>query len=173
MPRIWLSGPRLFGLVRPGISFALSELTKPSRRAVVRFDPKVIVRRKPERISEPGQVPGVSACVELEALEPTAELEPPPRPAEYPLHTRIAAWVIWGFAIWGLISMVGCMFSGAHAGTCRYYSYGPDAVTACEDGSVIVRHQDGRVDRYGTPNAGFERYPGQKGRPVFERREGE
>jgi hypothetical protein len=58
----------------------------------------------------------------------------------------------------------------AHAGTCRYYSDGPDAVKACEDGSVIVRHQDGRVDRYGTPNAGFERYPGQEGRPVFERR---
>jgi hypothetical protein len=44
-------------------------------------------------------------------------------------------------------------------------------MTACEDGSVIVRHQDGRVDRYGTPNAGFERYPGQGERPVFERRE--
>jgi hypothetical protein len=170
MPRIWLSGPRLFGLVRPGISFALSELTQAlaPREAVqcrVRFDPKVIVRRKPARISEPGQVPGVSACVELEALEP------PPRFAEYPFHARIAAWVICGFAIWGLISMVRCMFSGAHAGTCRYYSDGPDAVTACEDGSVIVRHQDGRVDRYGTPNAGFERYPGQEGRPVFERRD--
>ena len=56
-------------------------------------------------------------------------------------------------------------------GTCHYYSDGPDSVTACDDGSVIVRHQDGRVDRYGTPNAGFERYPGQEGWPVFERRE--
>ena len=79
--------------------------------------------------------------------------------------------MIFGFAIWGFISMVGCVFSAANAGTCRYYSDGPDSVTACEDGSVIVRHQDGRVDRYGTPNAGFERYPGQGGRPVFERRE--
>jgi hypothetical protein len=63
------------------------------------------------------------------------------------------------------------LLSAAHAGTCRHYSDGPDSVTAREDGSVIVRHQDGRVDRYGTPNAEFERYPGQGGRPVFERRE--
>jgi hypothetical protein len=92
--RIWLSGPRLFGLVRPGISFALSELKPSRRRAVLRFDPKVIVRRKPERISEPGQVPGVSACVELEALEPrAAEIEkPPPTFAEYTLRALIAAW---------------------------------------------------------------------------------
>ena len=48
---------------------------------------------------------------------------------------------------------------------------GRDGVTACEDGSVIVRHQNGRVDRYGTPNAGFECYPGQEKGPVFERRE--
>jgi hypothetical protein len=87
-----------------------------------------------------------------------------------PLHARVIAWVIWGFAIWGFLSMVGCMFSTAHAGTCHYYSDGADAVTACEDGSVIVRHRNGRVDRYGTPNAGFERYPGQPRRPVFERR---
>ena len=126
----------------------------------------------PERISEPGHAPGVSACVELEALDPPREAVQS-RFAEYPLHARIAVWVIWGFAIWGLISMVGCMSSGAHAGTCRNVSDGPDAVTACEDGSVIVRRQGGRVDRYGTPNAGFERYPGQEGRPVFERREGE
>jgi hypothetical protein len=147
--RIWLSGPRLFGLVRPGISFALSELTKPSRRA--------------------------KRC---NAVEPTAELEPPreavqSRLAEYPLHARIAAWVIWGFAIWGLISMVGCMFSGAHAGTCRYYSDGPDTVTACEDGTFAVRDRDGRVRQYGEPNAGFDRYPGQREQPVFERWDGD
>jgi hypothetical protein len=67
--------------------------------------------------------------------------------------------------------MVGCGLSAAYAGHCRYYSDGQDSVTACEDGSVIVRHPNGRVDRYGAPNAGFERYPGQEGRPVFERRE--
>jgi hypothetical protein len=67
--------------------------------------------------------------------------------------------------------MVGCAINLAHAGTCHYYSDGPDSVTACEDGSVIVCNQDGRVDRYGTPNAGFERYPEQRNRPVFERRE--
>jgi hypothetical protein len=90
-----------------------------------------------------------------------------PRLAKSPLRARIAAgWVIWGF-----ISMVGCVLSATYAGTCRYYSDGPDSVTACEDGSVIVRHQDGRVDRYGTPNAGFERYPRQENRPLFERRD--
>src|SRR5262249_36386584 len=144
MPRIWFSGPRILGgLIRPGISFALSELTKPSRA---------------KRGGEPS---------------PDRELEPPPRFAEYPLHVRIISWLVFGFAIWGFLSMVGCMFSTAHAGTCHYYSDGPDAVTACEDGSVIVRHRNGRVDRYGTPNAGFERYPGQPRRPVFERRDGD
>jgi hypothetical protein len=61
--------------------------------------------------------------------------------------------------------------AAANAGTCRYYSDGPDSVTACEDGSVIVRHQNGRVERYGTPNAGFERYPGQPPTPAYPRRD--
>jgi len=69
------------------------------------------------------------------------------------------------------LGMLLGLLSPAHAGTCRHYSDGPDSVTACEECIVIVRHQDGRVDRYGTPNAGFERYPGQEGRPVFERRD--
>ena len=87
------------------------------------------------------------------AVQPDVrELAPPPKFGDYPLHARIAAWVVWSFAIWGFISMVGCVFSASHAGTCRHYSDGPDSVTACEDGSVIERHQDGRVDRYGTPN---------------------
>jgi hypothetical protein len=86
---------------------------------------------------------------------------------------KVITLLIWLFAVYGFISFIAAIFSAAHAGTCRYYSDGPDAVTACEDGSLIVRHQDGRVDRNGTPNAGFERYPGQEGRPVFERREGE
>ena len=91
-------------------------------------------------------------------------------PARLTLRVKVITLLIWLFAVYGFITFIAAIFSDAHAGTCRYYSDGPDAVTACEDGSVIVRHQDGRVDRYGTPNAGFERHPGQEGRPVFERR---
>jgi hypothetical protein len=76
--------------------------------------------------------------------------------------------LVWLLAAYGLVCLIAAI--AAHAGACHYYSDSPDAVTACEDGSVIVRHQDGRVDRYGTPNAGFERYPGMENRPVFERR---
>jgi hypothetical protein len=39
--------------------------------------------------------------------------------------------------------------NAAHAATCHVYA-------------------DGRVRQYGEPNAGFERFPGQGGRPVFE-----
>jgi len=67
------------------------------------------------------------------------------------------------------LGMLLGLLSPAHAGTCHYCSDGPDTVTACEDGSYIVRHPNGRVDRYGTPNAGFDRYPGQEKRPVLER----
>jgi hypothetical protein len=137
MPRIWFRGPRLFGLVRPGISFAISELTKPSRR-------------KRGGGSSPD--------------------EPAPRFAEYPLHLRIVSWLVFGFAIWGFISMLDCMFSGAHAGSCRVYQDGGYAVTACDNGAYTVTDRHGRKRVYGTPNAGFERYPGQGERPVFERR---
>jgi hypothetical protein len=92
-------------------------------------------------------------------------------PARLPLRVKVITLLIWLFAVYGFISFIAAFFSGAHAGTCHYYSDGPDAVTVCEDGSVIVRHRNGRVNRYGTPNAGFERYPGQPRRPVFERRE--
>jgi hypothetical protein len=51
------------------------------------------------------------------------------------------------------------------------YQDGGYAVTACEDGSYTVRGRDGRVRQYGERNGGFERYPGQGGRPVFEREE--
>jgi hypothetical protein len=37
------------------------------------------------------------------------------------------------------------------------------------DATVTDRHGRRRV--YGTPNAGFERYPGQGERPVYRRRE--
>jgi hypothetical protein len=61
--------------------------------------------------------------------------------------------------------------AGANAGTCRIYSDGTDSVQACTDGSYIVTDQHGRRRVYGTPNAGFERYPEQGERPVFERRD--
>jgi hypothetical protein len=56
-PRIWFSGPRILGLIRPGISFSTSEFTKPSRR---------------KRGGEPSDLD-------------SRELEPPPKFAEYPL----------------------------------------------------------------------------------------
>jgi hypothetical protein len=87
------------------------------------------------------------------------------------LRDRIAAWVIFGFAIWGFISMVGCVLSAAHAGTCRYYSDGGDSVVACDNGAYTVTDSHGRKRTYGDMNAGFERYPGQETRPVFERRD--
>jgi hypothetical protein len=176
MPRFWVSGPRILGgLVRPGISFNLSELTRLLRRGRVgvqdwRREDIVVSRKRSQEHGHLDMTVDLSGEAKARLVE-AARLEPAPRFPEYPLRDRIAVWVILGFAIWGFISMVGCVLSAAHAGTCRYYSDGPDSVTACEDGGVIVRHQDGRVERYGTPNAGFERYPGQETRPVFERRE--
>jgi hypothetical protein len=76
--RIWFSGPRILGgLVRPGISFALSELAKPSRL-------------------QRGALP----------VRDDGELEPPPTFAEYPLHARIAAWVVFGFAAYGVGNLI-------------------------------------------------------------------
>jgi hypothetical protein len=141
--RIWVSGPRLFGgLVRPGISFALSELSK-----------------KPSRSRRGG--------------EPVHEVTIPtsPAPEHVPLHARVIAWIVLGFAIYGFLALIGCVGGGAHAGTCQYYMDGADAVTSCEDGSYTVRGSDGKVRQYGERNGGFERYPGRGARPVFEREE--
>jgi hypothetical protein len=102
---------------------------------------------------------------------PRAESAPTIEFAKYPLRDRTAAWVVLGFAIWGVISMVGCALSAAHAGTCRYYSDGPDSVVACDNGAYTVTDRHGRKRVYGDMNAGFERYPVQRNRPVFERRE--
>jgi hypothetical protein len=85
------------------------------------------------------------------------------------LHARIVAWIVWGFAIYGFLALVGCAGGGAHAGTCRVFQDGAYAVTSYEDGTFTVRECDGHVRQYGEPNAGFERYPGQGVRPVFER----
>jgi len=144
--RIWLSGPRILGgLIRPGISFSLSELTKPSRRKRGGELHDTIAKLADPTVT-------VNITRELRSLQhgadaPNADPSPAIEFAKYPLRARIAAWGIFGFAIWGFISIVGCAINLAHVGTCHYYSDGPDSVTACEDGSVIVRHQDGRGDR--------------------------
>jgi hypothetical protein len=96
-----------------------------------------------------------------------------PASPEYPLRDRIAAWVILGFAVYGFLSMIGCAINLAHAGTCHYYSDGPDSVVACDNGAYTVTDRHGRKRVYGDMNAGFEKYPGQEGRPVYERRERE
>jgi hypothetical protein len=96
MPRIWFSSPRILGgLVRPGISFALSELSK-----------------KPSRTKR-----GREPAPELELAAPA----PPSTATEHiPLHARIIAWIIYGFAIYGFLALVGCVGGGAHAGTCPH-----------------------------------------------------
>jgi hypothetical protein len=136
VPRIWFSLPRVLG-IRPGISFALSELTK-----------------KPSRHKRGGEP------------SPAPELAAPAAPAgeNIPLHARVIAWIVWGFAIYGFLALVGCVGGSAHAGTCH------QTVQSCDDGAYIVTDRHGRKRVYGTPNAGFDRYPGQEGRPVFERR---
>jgi hypothetical protein len=55
----------------------------------------------------------------------------------------------------------------ANAGTCRIYADGTDTVQSCDNGSYTVTDRHGRKRVYGTPNAGFERYPGQGERPVY------
>jgi hypothetical protein len=82
-----------------------------------------------------------------------------------------AATILIGAAalvIWWLASF---MITPSHAGTCRILGEGTDTVEACEDGSFIVTDQHGHRRVYGEPNAGFERYPGQGARPVYERRD--
>jgi hypothetical protein len=92
------------------------------------------------------------------------------------IKAALRAGVIWR-AIWvSAVSLaVGVWFyhslTVAHAGTCRIYGEGTDTVEACDDGSYIVTDQHGHKRVYGEPNAGFERYPGQGDRPIYERRD--
>jgi hypothetical protein len=69
--------------------------------------------------------PQVTINVERLLRTHGAERLPPPesKPEELPLRARIAAWVVFGLAVWGFISMVGCMISAAHAETQTF----PDA----------------------------------------------
>jgi hypothetical protein len=71
----------------------------------------------------------------------------------------------------GFLALVGCVGGGAHAGTCRMYQDGGYAVTACDNGYVSATDSRGRRVEYGERNAGFDRYPGQGRRSVFERRD--
>jgi hypothetical protein len=57
-------------------------------------------------------------------------------------------------AVWGFLSL-----GGAYAGTCVNRQDGSDTVQACDNGSYTVTDRHGRRRVYGTPNAGFERYP--------------
>ncbi len=143
--RIWLSGPRI-GWFRPGISFSLSELrAKPSRS---------------KRGGEPAQ----------EALE----LGKGHSPAHFAAFFRALFWFLlsltaWGLMLYGFLTLVGCAGGGAHAGTCRYYMDGDRTVQSCDNGYFATTDSHGRRRQYGVRNGGFQRYPGQGERPVFER----
>jgi hypothetical protein len=79
---------------------------------------------------------------------------------------RVISWGILPLAVWGFLSL-----GAANAGTCRIYRDGTDKVQSCDNGSYTVTDRHGRRRDYGTPNAGFERYPGQGERPVYRRGE--
>ncbi len=85
MPRFWVSGPRLFGgLVRPGISFALSELRKKPSRAT----------RGGEPAMEP--VPGIEPVHEIKIKVPGAyqSLGPGHSPAHFAAFFRALFWFL-------------------------------------------------------------------------------
>jgi hypothetical protein len=144
--RVWFSFPRIFG-IRPGISFALSELSKkPSRK---------------RRDASMGGVPAPDP-------EPVEHLRIAcGRPA--PLHVKTIALIVWMLAAYGLVCLIATI--AARAGTCHYYSEGSYSVTACDNGSYTVRDHHGHVRQYGDVNGAFEKYPGREDRPVFERRD--
>src|SRR5947199_1383401 len=103
--RVWFSFPRIFG-IRPGISFALSELSKkPSRKrgGVPEADPEPVEHLR-------------IACG---------------RPA--PLHVKTIALIVWLLAAYGLVCLIATI--AARAGTCHVYSDGGYTVTACDNGS--------------------------------------
>jgi hypothetical protein len=59
-------------------------------------------------------------------------------------------------AVGGFLSL-----GGANGGTCVNRQEGTDTVQSCDNGSYTVTDRHGRRWVYGTPNAGFDRYPGQ------------
>jgi hypothetical protein len=78
----------------------------------------------------------------------------------------VISWAILASAVWGFLSL-----GGAYAGTCVNRQDGSAAVQSCSNGSYTVTDRHGRRRVYGTPNAGFERYPGQGERPVYRQRD--
>jgi hypothetical protein len=81
-----------------------------------------------------------------------------------PPHSRLPIRTILALAVWGFLSL-----GAAYAGTCVNRQDGTDTVQSCDNGSYTVTDRHGRRWVYGTPNAGFERYPGQAERPVYRR----
>jgi hypothetical protein len=69
-------------------------------------------------------------------------------------------------AAWGFLSL-----GGAIAGTCVNRQDGTGTVQACDNDAYTVTDRHGRRRVYGTPNGGFDRYPGQGERPVYRRRD--
>jgi hypothetical protein len=87
MPRIWFSGPRIVGgLIRPGISFALSELKrKPPRK---RANGHCVHEDVPELSAEDAE------RARLMALPANADTF-----RQMPLHIQVVSWVIQLLAI--------------------------------------------------------------------------
>jgi hypothetical protein len=83
------------------------------------------------------------------------------------------AWIVFSLAIRGLGSgiILIAAISTASGGTCRIYGDNGYTVEACDNGSFETWDRYGRHRQYGIRNGGFERYPGQPRRPVFERRD--
>jgi hypothetical protein len=69
---------------------------------------------------------------------------------------RIISRAILALAVWGFLSL-----GSANAGTCVNRQDGTDTVQSCDNGSYTITDRHGRQRVYATPNAGFERYPGQ------------
>jgi hypothetical protein len=69
---------------------------------------------------------------------------------------QFISWAILALAVLGFLSL-----GGANAGTCVNRQDGTDTVQSCDNGSYTVTDRHGHRRVYGTPNAGFERYPGQ------------
>ena len=74
----------------------------------------------------------------------------------------VISWAILALAVWGFLSLGGVSVNRQD---------GTDTAQACDNGSYTVTDRHGRWRVYGTPNAGFERYPGQAERPAYRRRE--
>jgi hypothetical protein len=147
--RFWISIP-FVKHTRIGISVSDREIAQA-------FTPKPMT---PEELEQRAQKEA-----ELEAWAKATADKWAPFVSNVILIAAVAAVVI---VIWLPVLF---MITPAHAGTCRIYGEGTDTVEACENGSFIVTDQHGHRRVYGEPNAGFERYPGQGNRPVYERRD--